>query len=79
MRYQWNTCWYCGRRLIFSKKDSPRQRTVDHVVPESAGGDKFVDSCKACNNKKGNSSLEEYREWMGVESFYGEERGWMPW
>ena len=76
---QWNSCFYCGCRLIFSKKDSPRQRTVDHVVPESAGGDKFVDSCKFCNNQKGESSLQDYREYLGVEKFFGEEKNWKPW
>ena len=76
---QWKFCWFCGCELIFTKKDHPRQRTVDHLVPASAGGDKFVDSCKRCNNKKGHSSLEEYREWLGIEKFVGEVHGWQPW
>lgn len=50
------TCWFCGKYLPRS-----RDRTHDHVVPESAGGDRFVTSCKECNNLKGNSSVEEFR------------------
>jgi hypothetical protein len=79
MPQQWSHCWFCGCRLIFTKKDHPRQRTVDHIVPESEGGDKFVDSCKRCNNLKSNSSVDEFREWLGVEKFFGELRGWLPW
>ena len=79
MSQQWNTCWFCGCKLIMSKKDHPRQRTVDHIKPYSAGGDMFVDACKQCNNLKSHSSLQEYREWLGIETFYGESQGWEPW
>ena len=76
---QWKHCWFCGTELVFSKRPQPRQRTVDHFTPKSAGGDKFVDSCRRCNNLKSNSSVQEFREWLGVEQFVGEEKGWMPW
>jgi len=76
---QWNQCFYCGCHLIFTKKDHQRQRTVDHVTPRSSGGDKFVDSCKRCNNLKGQSNIEDFREWMKLDKFYGELRGWEPW
>lgn len=76
---QWNQCFYCGCALIPTKKDHMRQRTVDHVVPASSGGDKFVDACKGCNNVKGNSSVDDFREWLGIDKFYGESQGWQPW
>ena len=76
---QWNQCWFCGCKLIFTKRDHPRQRTVDHFIPKFFGGDKFVDACKKCNNQRGHSSIQEYREYLGVEKFFGEERKWMPW
>jgi hypothetical protein len=39
----------------------------------------MVTSCKECNNLKAESSVDEFREFLGVEKFYGEERGWNPW
>jgi len=79
MPYQWQCCWYCGCELVFSKKPQPRQRTVDHVTPKWMGGDKLVDACRQCNNLKGESSVDQFREWLGVERFVGEEKGWEPW
>ncbi len=76
---QWSQCFYCGCDLLFTKKDHPHQRTVDHVIPESAGGDRFVDACRACNTLKGDNSIEEFREILGVDRFYGEKKGWKPW
>lgn len=50
-------CAYCGKRC---KKE---QLTVDHINPQSRGGrltwDNSVTSCKKCNSKKANKSLEE--------------------
>jgi len=76
---QWNKCFYCGCDLIFTKKVHPRQRTVDHFIPESAGGDKFVDACRRCNGLKGQSSVQEFKDWLGIDRFFGEARGWKPW
>lgn len=77
MRRQWNTCYYCGVHL------HRFNRSHDHVVPESRGGDKFVDACKPCNVFKGQSSLEEFREHLTVGDtphvFYGEIMGWEAW
>jgi 5-methylcytosine-specific restriction enzyme A len=43
-------CHYCGALL------SPKELTMDHLVPLSMGGrstrDNLVPSCKDCNNKK---------------------------
>jgi 5-methylcytosine-specific restriction protein A len=43
-------CYYCGKSF------SPRQLTMDHIVPLSRGGKSkkgnVVPACKDCNNKK---------------------------
>ena len=70
---EYNQCWYCGKHLKF------KERTADHIHPYSWGGEKMVTSCKKCNNLKAESSVDEFREFLGVEQFYGEERGWLPW
>lgn len=52
-----NTCQYCGK--VFP----PSDLTLDHVVPRSRGGtstwENLVACCKACNHKKGNSTLAD--------------------
>lgn len=46
-------CVYCGAKAT----------TIDHVVPQAAGGptswENCVASCKACNNKKADKTLSE--------------------
>lgn len=52
-----NQCQYCG--VI----ESPRDMTIDHVIPRSRGGENtwsnLVTCCKRCNQKKGNRTPEE--------------------
>ena len=52
-----NQCQYCG--VI----ESPREMTIDHVVPRSRGGENswsnLVTCCKKCNQKKGNRTPQE--------------------
>jgi len=52
-----NTCQYCAR--VFA----PQDLTLDHIVPRSRGGDStwdnLVASCRSCNNRKGDRSLED--------------------
>lgn len=49
-RLQKGVCAYCGRSV------SPRQLTMDHVVPIARGGrsarGNVVPSCKECNSRK---------------------------
>lgn len=78
MLHQWQCCWFCGCKLT-RKCGDPRQRTVDHFIPRWLGGEKFVDACLKCNNDKAHSSAQEYKEWLGIEKFFGEEKGWNPW
>jgi hypothetical protein len=51
------TCQYCG------KKFSPKNLTIDHVIPRSRGGRtewlNVVTSCVSCNLKKGDRTPEE--------------------
>lgn len=51
------TCGYCG------KKCRNDQLTVDHINPQCRGGrltwDNSITSCKKCNTKKGNKTIEE--------------------
>jgi HNH endonuclease len=70
---EWNQCYYCGKYL------PEKQITYDHYVPKHKGGEKFVVSCFICNNMKCSAPIELFREWMGVEKFYGELQGWKPW
>ena len=70
---EWNQCFYCGRTL------NRREITADHVEPSSIGGEKMVTSCRECNNTKGFETLDWFREFLGVERFFGEKRGWKSW
>ncbi len=70
---EWNECWYCGKILKRS------EITFDHIEPESWGGDKMVTSCKPCNNLKGESSIQEFKEFLGIDMFHGEKKGYSPW
>lgn len=50
-------CQYCGRQIKRS------ERTFDHVIPRSRGGEKswenIVTSCRRCNTKKANRTPKE--------------------
>ena len=47
--------------------------TVDHIVPRSRGGrhewTNVITSCKACNHRKGNKSLQEARMVLANEPY----------
>ena len=55
-------CYYCGR--LFSPKDL----TMDHIVPLARGGrsskDNLVACCKECNTKKKTLLPIEWDEYM---------------
>lgn len=50
-------CQYCFKKL------SPSEVTIDHIIPKSLGGKNSftncVIACRACNNKKGDRTLEQ--------------------
>lgn len=55
-----STCFYCGRRRQW------KYLSIDHVVPQSAGGIKSfkncVTSCKECNGWKGSLDVEYFKK-----------------
>lgn len=60
-------CRYCGidmnGHMIDGKQRLPfSQITVDHIIPRCAGGsdeeENLVTSCFKCNNKKGNTTVD---------------------
>ena len=50
-------CQYCGNKF------SPKELTLDHVIPRAQGGitcwENIVACCKECNNKKKNRTPEQ--------------------
>lgn len=91
-------CQYCG------KKFNMNELTIDHIIPKSRWAiekrtskrnwtqwENCVCSCKFCNNKKGNSLLEEIKMKLLREPFEpkylphvvidfkkAEKKGWLP-
>ena len=55
-------CYYCSIQI------SPKQLTLDHIVPVSRGGKttkgNCVPSCKECNNKKKHLLPIEWDEYL---------------
>jgi len=60
-------CQYCGELTHASAHDGPEERvaTVDHKIPQCAGGDSsddnLVTACKSCNSSKCSLSIEDFR------------------
>lgn len=61
-------CWYCGSELIIDTGIKPKRFVTDHVIPKCRGGteqlDNLVPSCWECNSKKGDSTVDEFREFI---------------
>lgn len=70
-------CWFCGHRMGMSPSN-PFFRTWDHIVPRSKGGTddawNLVRACRTCNVNKASKSLEEFRFFVGIREFWGENR-----
>lgn len=53
-------CAYCGKKL------GDENLTFDHIIPYSQGGQNSIDNlypaCQACNQMRGNKSIEEFRK-----------------
>jgi hypothetical protein len=62
--FQYDRCFYCYRNV--RGVGSPRQRTIDHIIPLAKGGRDLFDNvclcCLQCNGKKGDLLLEEFVE-----------------
>jgi 5-methylcytosine-specific restriction endonuclease McrA len=56
-----NSCAYCG-----VKKEDPMDLWIEHLQPLSKGGfhriENVVPACQECNQRKGDLTLEEFRE-----------------
>lgn len=81
-------CWYCGKQTKIINQENMKTIdgntwfTVDHVIPQIAGGTDDIDNllpcCMGCNRAKKDSTTEEYRELMsrkaaGVPRFSDEQ------
>ena len=57
LKYQRNRCFYCGQ-------DMGAHPAIEHLTPVSRGGDNqrwnLVYSCRSCNSKKHDKTLEEF-------------------
>lgn len=58
-------CQYCREQFV------PAELTVDHLVPLDHGGlneiTNFVTSCKSCNHKKANLSLQKFATSLKIQ------------
>jgi 5-methylcytosine-specific restriction endonuclease McrA len=56
--------WCCTRLTDSAKQHRPTDRTIDHVIPVSRGGqhvpDNLVAACKRCNCSKGTKLIGEW-------------------
>ncbi len=59
---QQGRCYYCGRKV------SPKELTMDHIVPLIRGGrstkSNIVPCCKECNNRKKHMLPIEWQEYL---------------
>ena len=63
------TCCLCGTQIDDTlSSPHPMSFTLEHLTPIARGGTHNLNnidfSHRACNNKKGTKTLDEYREWM---------------
>lgn len=60
-------CYLCGKPIT-----KPKDLTVDHEPPRSRqkelGESNLYPACARCNHRKGALSLEEYRQWLALET-----------
>lgn len=58
-------CWYCGGYLVEFNKNTLQfkhnNRSRDHVIPKSLGGNVTVPCCRACNEFKADMLIEEFK------------------
>ena len=71
-------CFYCG--AVFDDPKHPSQGpSIDHLTPKQRGGcqclPNLVTACRACNSRKHDRTLEEYRDYLAHRvSGYGRAR-----
>jgi 5-methylcytosine-specific restriction endonuclease McrA len=63
---QRNLCYYCHETMQIGcgRRNHPKERCLEHVVPLSRGGvhgiDNWVLCCRSCNSRKQNKTIEEF-------------------
>jgi len=67
IKEKWNNqCAYCG---------SKENLSIDHIVPQSLGGNDHITNvlcaCVKCNNSKGH---EKWDQWFSRQNFFTEEK-----
>jgi 5-methylcytosine-specific restriction endonuclease McrA len=64
-------CWYCGKPI-----HPFREFAIDHVIPKTKNGaytfDNLVPTCRRCNARKHNHTLDEFRAMQGGGAFFFE-------
>jgi hypothetical protein len=62
MKHRGSRCYFCG--VEFNTCGPGSKRTIDHLVPRSAGGtndpENLVHACYLCNHKKGEQPLKDF-------------------
>jgi len=65
-------CFYCDRVPPL------QERQLDHLTPVVRGGTheegNIVPCCRACNRRKNDQTLDEFRTTQGLQHFPGERR-----
>ena len=58
------TCLYCGTDLRHADPNGPQGASLDHVVPNSQGGDNseanLITACRTCNSQRRDRDWREF-------------------
>jgi len=77
-KYHYSTgthCWYCKReysttRCLYNRPGAPLEKTVDHIIPRSGGGNNTsrnkISCCNDCNALKGNKTLLQFIDYLDI-------------
>lgn len=73
LRRSGGKCEYCGKQCNRIDKH-PDSATIDHVVPTTGGGSDNMSNlklaCHACNQSKGDSYVDEWKEERGFGGYW---------
>lgn len=57
-------CFWCGRQMTKAGEMRSTSLTIDHVMPRALGGGPTVESCRACNEVKGDMHPNDWHKFM---------------
>ena len=67
IHYEFCLCYLCGKPITKKQKWN-----LDHVIPRADGGESSEKNLRpvhvGCNHKKGALTLDEYRQWLELET-----------